>query len=114
MAVQILEALPRRADSPWVFPGRSQETHLSTVYYLWLAVRARAGLDDVRLHDLRHSFASRALALGETLPVIGKLLGHSDIETTARYAHLKSEAHLEGAVLATFIAPGKALERRMT
>ena len=42
----------------------------------------------MRVHDLRHSFASRALALGKTLPVIGKLLGHSDIETTARYAHL--------------------------
>ena len=41
----------------------------------------------LRIHDLRHTFASRALALGETLPVIGKLLGHSDIETTARYAH---------------------------
>ena len=44
------------------------------------------------LHDLRHSYASRALALGETLPVIGKLLGHSDIETTARYAHLARDS----------------------
>ena len=56
-----------------------------------------AGLDDVRLHDLRHSFASRALALGETLPVIGKLLGHSDIETTARYAHLARDSVHEAA-----------------
>ena len=44
------------------------------------------------LTDLRHSFASRALALGETLPVIGKLLGHNDIETTARYAHLAQDS----------------------
>ena len=70
---------------------------MSSVYYLWLAVRARAGLEDVRLHDLRHSFASRALALGETLPVIGKLLGHSDIETTARYAHLARDSLQEAA-----------------
>ena len=49
---------------------------------------AEAGLDDVRLHDLRHSWASRALALGESLSTIGKLLGHSHIQTTARYAHL--------------------------
>ena len=46
------------------------------------------GLDDVRIHDLRHSFASRALALGEGLPMIGKLLGHTQVQTTARYAHL--------------------------
>ena len=56
-----------------------------------------ARLEDVRLHDLRHSFASRALALGETLPVIGKLLGHSDIETTARYAHLAHDSIHEAA-----------------
>ena len=48
-------------------------------------------------HDLRHSFASRALALGETLPVIGKLLGHSDIQTTARYAHLAQDSIHETA-----------------
>ena len=51
-------------------------------------IRARAELDDVRIHDLRHSFASRALALGESLPMIGKLLGHAQVQTTARYAHL--------------------------
>ena len=58
---------------------------------------ARAGLEGVRIHDLRHTFASRALALGETLPVIGKLLGHSDIETTARYAHLARDSILDAA-----------------
>ena len=89
-AVRLLEALPRRQDSPWVFPGNDREGRFSGsgLDYVWRDVRARAGLDDVRMHDLRHSFASRALALGETLPVIGRLLGHSDIEATARYAHL--------------------------
>ena len=95
--VQILQALPKQSDSPWVFPGRSPETHFSTVYHLWLDVRAKAGLEDVRLHDLRHSFASRALALGETLLVIGKLLGHSDIETTARYTRLAYDSLHETA-----------------
>ena len=57
----------------------------------------RAGLDDVRIHDLRHSFASRALALGESLPMIGKLLGHGKIETTARYAHLARDSVHESA-----------------
>ena len=58
MAVGILEELPRRAGSPWVFPGRDPERHLITVNHLWLDVRARAGLEDVRLHDLRHSCAT--------------------------------------------------------
>ena len=57
----------------------------------WRRIRARAGLDDARIHDLRHSFASRALALGESLPMIGKLLGHTQVQTTARYAHLAND-----------------------
>ena len=63
----------------------------------WEIVRARAGIENVRLHDLRHSFASRALALGESLPMIGKLLGHKQIETTARYAHLARDSVKESA-----------------
>ena len=51
----------------------------------------RAGLADVRIHDLRHSFASGAVALGESLPMIGKLLGHTQVQTTARYAHLAAD-----------------------
>ena len=52
----------------------------------------RAVLTSLRPHDLRHSFASRALALGESLPMIGKLLGHTQVQTTARYAHLANES----------------------
>ena len=58
----------------------------------WQPIRAKAGLEDVRLHDLRHSYASRALALGESLPAIGKLLGHRMVSTTARYVHLMHDA----------------------
>ena len=83
LAADILEALPHQAASPWVLPGHSPDTHLSSIYQFWLDVRANAGLEDVRLHDLRHSYASRALALGEPLQMIGKLLGHNDIETKA-------------------------------
>ena len=98
-AVALLEALPRRKDSPWVFPGNDRDGRYSGggLDHAWRTVRAAAGLEDVRMHDLRHSFASRALALGETLPVIGKLLGHSDIETTARYAHLAHDSIHETA-----------------
>ena len=58
----------------------------------WLMVRRRAELEDVRIHDLRHSFANRALALGESLSMNGKLLGHNKIDTTARYAHLARDS----------------------
>ena len=54
-------------------------------------LRAEAGLENVRLHDLRHSFASMAVSGGASLPVIGALLGHRDVATTARYSHLQPE-----------------------
>jgi integrase len=57
----------------------------------WRRIRTAAGLDDVRLHDLRHSFASAAVAGGMSLPMIGALLGHSQPQTTARYAHLSAD-----------------------
>ena len=66
--------------------------HLSDITGFWGDVRTEAGLRDVRPHDLRHSFASRVLALGECLPMIGKLLGHARIKTTARYAHLAEDS----------------------
>ncbi len=80
-----------------MFPGRGRGRHLRSLDDAWRTVRTRAGLDDVRLHDLRHSYASRALALGETLPMIGKLLGHSQMETTARYAHLARDSIRDSA-----------------
>ena len=64
----------------------------------WDIICERAGLEDMRLHDCRHSYASRALALGESLPMIGRLLGHTQVETTARYAHLAQDAVRESAV----------------
>ena len=96
-AARLLAGLPRAAGNPWVFPGRAKGRHLRSIDDAWKAVRGRAALDDVRLHDLRHSYASRALALGETLPMIGRLLGHSQMETTARYAHLARDTIRDSA-----------------
>ena len=90
-AVRVLSAIPRHAGDPWVIAGRRPGTRLANLNASWLVVRARADLEDVRLHDLRHSFASRALALGESLSMIGKLLGHRKVQTTARYAHLAQD-----------------------
>ena len=96
-AARVLASLPRAAGNPWVIAGRKPGSRLTHIAYYWYRVREQAGLDDVRIHDLRHSFASRALALGENLPMIGKLLGHTKIQTTARYAHLARDSVHESA-----------------
>ena len=72
--------------------GKLPGSHLSDLQHPWRRIRARAELQDVRIHDLRHSFASRARALGKGLPMIGNLLGHTQVQTTARYAHLANES----------------------
>jgi integrase len=90
-ARQILAEIPRTADYPWVIEGRKSTAPRSDLNGPWRRIRARAGLEDVRLHDLRHSFAAMGAGLGLSLPIIGKLLGHSRPETTARYAHLAAD-----------------------
>ena len=91
-AKRVLANLPRPPDNPWVIAGMKPGARLANLNNAWLVVRARADLKDVRIHDLRHSFASRALALGESLPMIGKMLGHRKVQTTARYAHLARDS----------------------
>ena len=96
-AAKILGELPRIPGNPWVVPGRKPGAPLSGIFLQWRRARGLAGLDDVRLHDLRHSFASRALALGESLPTIARLLGHARVQTTSRYAHLARDTVKEAA-----------------
>ncbi len=86
-AAELLEAAERITDNPWVITGILEGKRLSDLQPFWQRVRARAGLKDVRIHDLRHTFASTAVATGQGLPMIGKLLGHTQVQTTARYAH---------------------------
>ena len=81
-AVRLLTSLPRDEDNPWVIASRKQGWHLTNLQHPWRRIRTRAGLDGVRIHDLCHTFASRAPALGETLPVIGKLLGYTQVQCT--------------------------------
>ena len=91
-AAKVLEGLSRVPGNPWVFPGRKKGDRQHNINDSWCRLRERAGLDGVRLHDLRHSYASRALALGESLSMIGELLGHRKVQTTARYAHLARDS----------------------
>jgi integrase len=86
-----LHGAPRIDGNPWVITGTLPGKPLSDLQPFWQRVRARAGVKDVRIHDLRHTFASAAVASGQGLPMIGKLLGHTQVQTTARYAHLAAE-----------------------
>jgi integrase len=90
-AIEVLRTLPKLQGNPYVICGGRKGGHLVNLEKPWRAIRAKAGFDDVRLHDLRHSYASVAAASRLSLPVIGKLLGHSQAQTTARYAHLSAD-----------------------
>ena len=86
----VIERQPR-SGSPWVFPSpvnREKPRSADSVDRLWRMVRKQAGIEDVRLHDLRHSVASQAVLNGVPLPVVARLLGHSQVSMTLRYAHV--------------------------
>jgi integrase len=90
-ALEVLEGAVPQAGNPYVCPGANPASHLVGLPKAWRRIRDRAGLKNIRLHDLRHSFASVAAASGQGLPVIGALLGHKEAATTARYAHLAND-----------------------
>jgi integrase len=90
-AIQLLRTMPRMQGNPHVIAGAKPGAHLVELQKPWRRIRAKAGLNDVRIHDLRHSFASVAAGTGMSLPMIGKLLGHTQASTTQRYAHLATD-----------------------
>ena len=83
---ELREAAP--VDAEWVFPGNGSTGHRLEIKKDWAAICKAADLADIHVHDLRHSFASLLVSAGYSLPFIGALLGHSEVETTGRYAHL--------------------------
>lgn len=87
-AIEILRQIPRIQNNPYVITGRKDGAHLVEMEKPWQRIRKTAKIEDVRIHDLRHSFASVAVSGGMSLPLIGKLLGHTQAQTTQRYAHL--------------------------
>jgi integrase len=89
--VALLEALPGVTGNPYVIVGKKEKTHLTDLQYPWRRIRKMAGLADSRIHNLRHTFASGGLLVGEGPAMIGKLLGQTQVQTTARYAHLASD-----------------------
>ena len=90
-SLQILQDIERKEGSPWVIPGRGLQEHLVDVRGPWRRIRKKAGLEGLRLHDLRHSFASVGAAGGVPLQMVGSMLGHTKASTTERYSHLAAD-----------------------
>ena len=90
-ALELLSEIERQDENPFVIPGRKRGRPLTSLQSQWERLRSRAGLEDVRIHDLRHSFASFGVNLGLPLPMIGAVLGHSNASMTERYAHLADD-----------------------
>lgn len=95
-AAAILAGIPRRPDCPYVFPNGAGTAPINLTNW-WLVFRRSCGMPDLRIHDLRHSFASTAIMENVSLSTIGKLLGHALPETTARYAHLSDNVIADAA-----------------
>lgn len=96
-AIFVLTAIPRLPENPFVITGRNEGAALTDLQPFWQRLRGRAGLKDARIHDIHHTFASVAVSNGQSLPMIGKLLGHTQVQTTARYAHLANAPVFEAA-----------------
>jgi integrase len=105
-ALELLQKLPTWEGCPFVVPNPETKKPFGNLYCSWNTARIRAGLPEVRMHDLRHSFASNLVNSGQSIYVVSKLLGHSQIKTTARYSHL-SDATLMSAVDAAAMAINK-------
>ena len=113
-ALSILSALPRIEGNPHVIAGAKDGAPRVDLKKPWAAITSAAGLEGVRLHDLRHSFASIGAGASMGLPVIGKLLGHSQAATTHRYAHLDADplrraADTIGATIAAAMERGEVV-----
>jgi integrase len=111
-AIELIKRLHKKRKGTWVFPGDKPGEHLAALWHVWHFVREQAGLGkDARAYDLRHTFASVGAGGGLSLPVIGRLLGHTQSRTTERYAHLADDPLREatekvGAVITNTGKPG--------
>lgn len=106
-ALDLLRAVPRDPDNPYVFPSPVTGRPSASLFFPWDRIRKRAGLVDVRLHDLRHSYASFLVNQGISLYVVQGLLGHAHSRTTQRYAHLAHETLLDAAERISLVVTGK-------
>ena len=94
-ALEVLRSVPRMEGSEYVFTSPVTGRPFNSIYNSWNTARNKAGLEDVKIHTMRHRFASFLVNAGRNLYEIGKLLGHSQVKTTIRYAHLADETLAE-------------------
>ncbi len=87
----VLSTLPRIAGNPYVIAGKVDGKFATDLQHPWRRIRERAGLTGVRIHDLRHTYASNAVSSGMPIQMVGRLLGHTQLQTTMRYAHLADD-----------------------
>lgn len=113
-AIEILTAMPSRENSPWLFPGVGASGHVESPKIVWKKLIKRAGLVDVRPHDLRRTVGSWLAGEGYSLPIIGRALGHRSLSATAVYARLdtsvvRAALDVHGALIAAAVnhAPGE-------
>ncbi|MEA2120090.1 tyrosine-type recombinase/integrase [Halovibrio sp. HP20-50] len=104
-ALTLLSKLPRMEDNAYLFPNPKTGKPFIAIFNSWDTARNKAGLKDVRIHDLRHSFASYVINKGHSLYEVQKLLGHTQVKTTQRYAHLSHDSLLNAADAATASVP---------
>jgi integrase len=105
-AVAVLRSIPRLLGNPYVFPSPVTGRPCASLHFPWQRIRTKAGLRDVRIHDLRHSFASTLVNEGVSLYRVQRLLGHLNARATQRYAYLSSETLAEAAeTMSTIVSP---------
>lgn len=91
-AVQLLASMKEKADGDaLLFPGYAPGQPLNEIKWAWARLCKQAKIENVRIHDLRHTYASHLVSSGMSLPIVGRLLGHTQPQTTARYAHLADD-----------------------
>jgi integrase len=109
-AIDILTRRRTSSAGPWVFPGHGASGHLTAPGHAWRRILARAGLADLRVHDLRRTYGSWMTAAGTSLPIVGKALGHKSQTATAVFARLNLDPVRKAAEMTTtaMLAAGRA------
>ena len=98
VTLRVLQGLNKN-NSPYLFPGKSGDKPLENVRRIWDKIKKEANIEDIHIHDLRHTYASHLVSSGMSLTIVGKLLGHTQASTTQRYAHLADEPLREATAL---------------